>query len=202
VADEWISEEFRCALTIPTQESWTAALRQPLPSGEVIFHATSMVSSQGIMIAHVPDLPSTEIGNPVVVKRIQELLAGQGWAIQSASQFIWKNRPFVQLIAQRRDVVAGKLVGVSRATLQGRSLYVITAYGRGEADRAQDPEFMRVMETFRFIELSAAIVDHPTGPSATLYRVAMFGTGTAAALLLCAFVITIRRTRDGTDDRA
>ena len=202
MADEWISEEFRCALTIPTQESWTAALRQPLPVGEVIFHATSMVSSQGIMITHVSDLPSSDIRNPVVVKRIQELIESQGWTIENSSPIVWKGRPFLQYITQRRDVVAGRLVGVTRVAPRERSLFLITAYGKGEADRAEDPQFMRVMETFRFIEQPAAIVDHPTGPSAKYYRAAMFGTGSAAALLLCAFAVVVFRTRHGSEDGA
>jgi hypothetical protein len=202
MADEWISEEFRCALTIPTHESWTAALRQPLPVGEVIFHATSMVSSQGIMIAHVPDLPSSDIKKPEVVKRIEALIESQGWTIENSSQIEWKGRPFLQYITQRRDVVAGKLVGVTRVAPRERSLFLITAYGKGEANRADDPQFMRVMETFRFMEQSAAIVDHPTGPSAKIYRIAMLGTGSAAALLLCAFVTMVFRTRHGSEDGA
>ncbi len=201
-ADEWISEEYRCALTIPTQESWTAAMRQPLPSGEVIFHATSMVSSQGIMITHLADMPSTDIRNPAVLKRISELLEAQGWSIESSSQIVWKKRPFIQYITQRRDVVAGKLIGVVRVTPRGRSVFLITAYGKGEADRAEDPEFLRVMETFRFIDQSAAIVDHPEGPSAKLYRLAMLGSGGAAAMLIVAFAVTILLSRDGDGERA
>lgn len=198
-ADEWISEEFRCAITIPTQESWTSALRQPVPGGEVIFHATSMVSSQGIMITYLPDLPSSDIRNPAVLKRIEELQAAQGWTIESSSQIVWKGRPFIQYITQRRDVVAGKLIGVTRVTPRGRTLYLITAYGKGEADRAEDPGFMRVMDTFRFIEQSAIIVDRPTGPSATLYRAAMFGAGASAVLLLCAFAVMMFRTQGAED---
>ena len=201
-ADEWISEEYRCAVTIPTQESWTAALRQPLPSGEVIFHATSMVSSQGIMITHLADMPSSDIRNPAVVKRISDLLEAQGWSIVSSSQIVWKKRPYIQYITQRRDVVVGKLTGIVRVTPRGRSVYLITAYGKGEADRAQDPEFMRVMETFRFIEQTAAIVDHPEGPSAKLYRLAMVGSGVAAAALLVAFAVTAFLSRHGREERA
>lgn len=201
-ADEWISEQYRCALTIPTQESWTQALRQPLAAGEVIFHATSMVSSQGIMITFLPDMPSSDIRNPAVQKRITELLEAQGWKIETSSQIVWKKRPFVQFITQRRDVVAGKLVGVSRVTPRGRDLYVITAYGKGEADRAEDAEFMRVMETFRFIEQTMVIVDHPTGPPAKFYRLAMLGTGGALAVLLAALAVILFRSRHGTEDRA
>ena len=202
-ADEWISEEYRCALTIPTQESWTAAIRQFLPSGEVIFHAASMVSNQGIMITHVPDMPSSDIRNPAVMKRVRELLEAQGWSIEGEPKRIErKKQPFIQYITQRRDVVAGKLIGISRVTPRGRSVYVITAYGKGEADRAEDPEFMRVMETFRFIEQPVAIVDHPEGPPAKLYRIAMFGSGGAVVALLAAFAVTVFRSRHGGEDRA
>ena len=200
-ADEWISEQYHCALTIPTQESWTAALRQPLPSGEVIFHATSMVSSQGIMITYVPDMPSNDIGNPAVMKRLRELLEAQGWTIEASTQIVWKKHPCVQFITQRRDIVSGKLIGVSRVIPRGRTLHVITAYGKGEADRAEDANFMRVMETFRFVDQATVVVDHPT-PSARYYQIAKFGAGIAAALLLCAFAVTMFLTRNGAEDRA
>ena len=196
-ADEWVSEEYRCALTIPTQESWTAAIRQSLASGEVIFHATSMMSSQGMMITYVPDMPSSDIRNPAVVKRIRELIEAQGWSIESVSQIVWKDRPFIQYVTRRRDVVSGKLTGIVRVTPRGRSVYIITAYGKGDSDRADDPEFMRVMETFRFLEQSAAIVDHPEGPSAKLYGVAMFGSAGAAVLLLLAFAAIAFLSRHG-----
>ena len=201
-ADEWISEEYRCALTIPTQESWTKAIRQALANGEVIFNAASMVSSQGIMITYVPDMPSSDIRNPAVVKRIKELLEAQGWGIELSSEIVWKKRPFLQFITQRRDVVSGKLLGISRVTMRGRNMYVITAYGKGEADRAEDPEFMRVMETFRFIEQPTVIVDRPEGPSAKLYGIAMLGSGAAAAILLVAFAVTLFISRHGGEERA
>lgn len=201
-ADEWISEEYRCALTIPTQESWTPALRQALPFGEVIFHAVSMTSSQGMMITYVAEMPSSDIRNPAVLKRVNELLAAQGWSVESSSQIVWKNRPYIQFISERRDVVAGKLIGVSRITPRGRSLYVLTAYGKGEANRAEDPEFMRVMETFRFVEQSAATVHQPEGPSVNSYRLAMFGTGTGAAVLFCAFVVVMLLIRQAQKEDA
>ena len=201
-ADEWISEQYRCALTIPTQESWKEERPQLLPSGEVIYNARSMVSSQGIVIAYVADMPSNDIRKPAVLRRITELLESQGWAVESSSQMMWKGKPFIQYITQRRDVVAGKLIGVSHVAPRGTSLYVITAYGRGEADRAEDPAFLRVMETFRFIEQGEGIADHPEGPSAELYRVAMSGAAGAAALLFAAFAATLFLTRRSGEDRA
>lgn len=202
MGDEWISEKFRCALSIPTQESWTPALIQQIPSGEMIFHAASMSSRQGIAITCVPDLYTGDLRNPTVLNRIKELLEAQGWAIGSSSQLVWKGRPYVQFISRSRDAVEGNRIGVTRATLRGASLYVITAYGKGEADRAEDPQFMGVMETFRFLEGSSVIVDHPEGPSAQYYRLAMFGAGGGAMLLIGAFAAIIFRVRRTAEDRA
>ena len=205
-ADEWISEEYRCALTIPTKESWKAEPPQSLPSGEVIFHASFMNSSQGIMITYMADLPSNDIRKPAVVKRVTDLLETQGWAIEISSQIERNKQPFIQFITRRRDAVAVKLIGVSRVTPRvtprGRSLYIITAYGKGEADRAEDADFMRVMETFRFIDQSAAITDHAERPSAIFYKTAMLGAGGAAALLFCAFGVVVFLTRQREEDRA
>lgn len=190
-ADEWISEEYRCALTIPTQESWTAALRQSLPTGAVVFHATSMMSSQGIMITHLADLSSSDIRNAAVLKRITDVIEAQGWSIATGSQIVLQNRPFIQYIAQRRDVVAGKMTGVIRVTPRGRNVYIVTAYGKGDADRSEDPDFMRVIETFRFIDQPVPVVNHPEGPSAKVYRVAMLASAGAAVALVMAFAVTV-----------
>ena len=198
-ADEWISEQYRCALTIPTQESWTASIRQSLPFGEVIFHAASMVSSQGFMITFAPEMPSGDLKNPALVKRITELLESQGWIAGAPTQLVWKNRKFLQFVAQRRDSISGKLIGIVRAAVREKNLYVITAYGKGGADRAEDPDFMRVMETFRFVEKPTVIVDNPP-LSAEMYRIAAIGTAGAAAALFAAFGAGVLRARAGTEE--
>ena len=201
-ADEWLSEQYHCALTIPTQESWATATRQPLPVGEVILHAVSMSTSQGIMLTYAPDMPSGELDNPALVKRITEVLESQGWSTEISSRMEWKNRPFIQFIMQRRDVVSGKLIGIARAAMSERNLYIITAYGKGEADRANDAGFMRVMETFRFVDQPTVLMDHPPGPSAKTYRIAMFGAGGGAAILLAAFVVVLFLARQPPEDAA
>jgi hypothetical protein len=198
-ADEWISEQYHCALTIPTQESWTGAVRQTLPEGEVIFHAVSMVSSHGMMITHVPDMPVGDLGNSALVKRITELLELQGWSVEPPTPLVWKNRQFLQFVGQRRDVVSGKLIGIIRATVRERNLYVIAAYGKGEADRAVESDFMRVMETFRFNEKTAVIPDKAEVPP-SLYHAATIGVGVSVAVLIAAFAAVMFRSRHGTED--
>ncbi len=190
VADEWISEEYHCALTIPTQESWTAGTRQPLPNGEMIFHAASMSTNRGLMITFVPEMPSGDLNHPALIKRIADLLELQGWSGSSPTRMEWKGQTFLQFIAQRRDVVNGRQLGIMRAALRGKNLYVITAYGKGEADRAEDPEFMRVMESFRFVDHPNFMVDQSVGPSRQTYRLAMLGTASAVAFLLIGLGVT------------
>ncbi len=186
-ADEWISEEYRCALTLPTQEPWAPGLRQPLPFGEMIFHSVSMVSQQGIIITFVRDMPSSDIRNPAVVKRVTELIETQGWSVDEPTRIVWKERPFLQFIGYRKSDVAGRLVGVSRVTPRGQNLYIITAYGNGAADRAESAEFMRVMETFRFIDHAIVRDARAAGPPVQALRFAMLGSAGAAALLVLAF---------------
>lgn len=195
VADEWISDEYHCALTIPTQESWTASIRQPLPSGEIIFQAASMTTNQGLMITYVPDMPSADLNHPALIKRITDVLASQGWSADESTRIVWKEKAFIQFIAQRRDVVSGKLIGISRATMRGKSLYIITAYGKGEADRANDPNFMRVMETFRFLEQPVVVINTHAGPSEKVYRFATIGAVIAAGSMILAFGVVFLLSR-------
>ena len=178
-------------MTIPTQESWTAGMRQQLPVGEVILNAASMTTNQGVMLTYVEEMPSGDLKNPALLKRITELLESQGWSTESSSALSWKGRPCVQFITQRRDIVQGKQIGIARALMRGKSLYVITAYGKGEASRADDPEFMRVVDTFRFVEQPVPSRTEPAKPSGTVFKIAMFGSGGAAAMLIVAYAVMI-----------
>ncbi len=175
-------------------------MRQQLPVGEVILNAASMTTSQGVMLTYVQEMPSGDLKNPALVKRISEVLESQGWRTETSSPLTWKGRACIQFITQRRDLVAGKQIGVARALMRGKSLYVITAYGKGEADRADDPEFMRVAETFRFMEQPLATRTEPMKPSERVFRIAMLGTAGAAAVLILAFVaMSLASLRDAKE---
>jgi hypothetical protein len=201
-ADEWISELYHCALTIPTQESWTHGMRQQLPLGEVVLNAASMTTSRGILLTYVKEMPSGDLKNPVLVKRITEVLESQGWSTDSSSQLTWNDRPCIQFIAQRRDALAGKQLGVARAVMRGRSLYLITAYGKGEANRSDDPEFMRVVETFRFVDQALPSPTDSAKPAAIFFKIAMFGTAGAAAMLIIAYVAMLNLSLRATKERS
>lgn len=198
-ADEWISEQYRCALTIPTSESWTSGIRQSLPSGEVILHAVSMENNQGVMVTFVPEMQSTDLRDPRIERLIQELLILQGWNLESGIEVTWKGRPFLQFIARRKDAISGPMLGVARAAIRAGDLYVVTAYGRGEANRAEDPTFMRVMNTFRFLDRRERNTEKSSGAPHQGYWIALFGSAGAAGLLIAAFAVMIFLTRRGTE---
>jgi hypothetical protein len=197
LADDWISEKYLCALTIPTHESWTSGMRQELPAGEVVFHGVSMQSNEGIVVTFVPDMPSTNLRDPEVEKRVQEILVLQGWNLESGMEVTWKERQFLQFISRRRDALTGPMLGVSRATIRAGDLYILTAYGKGEANRAEDPKFMRIMNTFRFLDRPPRVIEQSTGAGHRLYKIGVVGSAAAAAFLIVAFAVTIFRSRHG-----
>jgi len=197
MADEWISEQHLCALTIPTHESWTSGMRQKLPAGEVLLHAVSMESSDGVIVTFVPEMPTTDLRDPAMEKQIQELLILQGWTLESGIEVTWQNRKFLQFIAGRKDALFGKQIGVARATIRAGDLFIVTAYGKGDAERANDPRFMRVIDTFHFVERSAMKKDTTPAPSFMHYHIAIVGSAGAAALLIAAFFVTMYRSRQG-----
>ena len=200
LADEWLSEQYHCALTIPTQESWTAGLRPQLPLGEVLLNAASMTSNQGIMLTYVEEMPSADLKNPALIKRIIEVVESLGWQTESSSPLDWKGRKCIQFIMQRKDIVAGRQIGIARALMRGKSLYLVTAYGKGEANRADSPEFMRVVETFRFVEQPQPIQIDSAKPPAIFFKVAMLGTAAAAAMLMLVYaamlIISLRAAKE------
>jgi hypothetical protein len=196
-ADEWTSDKFLCALTIPTQESWTKGPQQDLPTGEVVFHGVSMQRNEGIVVTFVPEMPSTNLRDPEIERRIQELLILQGWTLESGIEVTWQGRQFLQFISRRRDAISGPMVAVSRATIRAGDLFVITAYGRGEPNRAEDPKFLRIMNTFRFLDRPQRVIEQSTGAELLKYKIALFGSASAAALLMAAFAVTIFRSRHG-----
>lgn len=197
LADEWTSEKYLCALTIPTQESWTAGIRQQLPVGEVVFHGVSMQNSEGIMVTCVPDMPNTNLRDPEIERRIQEVLMVQGWHLESGVEVTWKDRPFLQFVSRRKDAVTGSVVGVSRATIRAGDMYIVTAYGRSQSNRAEDPRFLRIMNTFRFIERSQPVAEKTTGAQHRMHHIAVVGSAAAAGLLIVAFAVTMFRSRHG-----
>jgi hypothetical protein len=200
LAADWSSAEYRCALKIPEHESWIAGPRQALPVGRIIFHSNAVRTNEGIMVTVVPNLPARELAGPPLLKRITATLATQGFTTGEPAQITWMNLPSFEIVAKRRDTIFGIVLGVARATLRGTDLFIVMAYGKGEGDRARDPDFTRVLDTFRFTETVSTPQGIRPGPSAGSYKAAAIASAAAAGLLAVLFFVMLfktRATRDG-----
>jgi hypothetical protein len=199
MAVDWVSARHRCGLKLPEGESWLAGLRQRIPVGEIIFHSNAMRSGEGILVTVVPDLPARELAGPALIKRITETLASEGFTPEEPRQITWMNLPSFEVIARRRDSVFGLVLGVARATLRGTDLFIVMAYGKGEAERSADKYFTRVLDTFHFIDADRVLRNTQVGPSEGSYRAGSIICAVAAALLAALFWVVMSVTREIPD---
>lgn len=186
-ADEWVSEQYQCALTIPVSESWVPGRQQQLPVGEIIYHSNFAQNNESIIVIVVPNVPTSDMSSQAFVKNMGEVLTSIGFAPEIYTTRVWLERPSGQFIAWRKDAVFGSSVGVARATVRERNLYIVMAYGKGESDRAEDKRFTRVMDTFHFIEKSPAQAAVQSELPAAHYRNGAIACAAAAVLLAALF---------------
>lgn len=202
IADDWSSDRYKCAMTFPQSESWLPGARQGIPNGEIVFHSNYAQNSEGIVVIVVPDPPTSDMGNEAFQRNIGEVLTSIGFAPESYNQFEWLGRPGGQFIARRKEAVFGSAVGIARATVFERNLYVVMAYGKGEADRADDKRFTRILDTFRFVEKGTL----PTalGPDMTIrhYKIGALACAVAAGLLAAMFCVVMFLTRPVSEEGA
>jgi len=197
IADDWTSEKHLCALTIPTSESWTAGMKQQLPNGEMILHAVAMDTNEGIQVTFTPEMPTTELRDPEIEKKVQELLIVQGWTPVSGMEVKWQDRQFLQFVSRRKDAIHGPMIGLSRATIRKGDLYVVTAYARGDTNRVEDPKFMRIMDTFHLLESRTPVVAKDDRSERRMQKFAVLGSLGSAGLLVAAFAVMMYRSRHG-----
>ena len=202
IADDWISDRYKCAMTLPLSESWLPGSLQGISHGEIVFHQNYAQNSEGIVLIVVPEPPTSDMGNDTFTRSIGEVLMSVGFAPESYKQFEWLGRPGGQFIARRKEAVFGSAVGIARATVFERNLYIVMAYGKGEADRVDDKRFTRVLDTFRFVEKG----NLPTalGPDMTIrhYKIGAVASAAAAGLLAALFCVVMFLTRPVSEEGA
>ena len=202
IADERFLERYRCALTFPDSESWLPGSRQGIPNGEIVFHADYAQNNEGILIIVVPDPPTSDMSNETVTRSIGEVLTSIGFAPESFTRVEWLGRPGAQFIGRRKEAVFGSAIGVARATVFERNLYIVMAYGKGEADRAEDKRFTRVLDTFRFVEKGT--LRTALGPEMTFrhYKIGTIASAAAAGVLATLFCMVMFLTRPKSEEEA
>ncbi len=197
-AEEWRSEQYGCALILPSNEPWQRGNSSPLPAGEVIYSASNMDTKQGLMVVHIPDLPTNDVQMPAMVERLKGTLASLGFATTTAVPLERDGLIYVQFIAQRMGEGQGKIVCVARATIRQAQAYLILTFGRGDEDRVSDKDFMRVMDTFHFVDptaLSAADMPPALDPLFNKNRIAYIICFGVAGMAVCGFGVMLLATR-------
>ncbi len=197
-AEEWRSEQYGCALMLPSNEPWQRGNSVPLPAGEVIYSASNMDSKQSVMVVYIPDLPTNDVRKPAMVERLKGTLASLGFTTTTAMPLERGGLIYMQFTARRTGEGQAKTVCVARATIRQNHAYVVLTFGRGDEDRVNDKDFMRVMETFHFVDpaaLSAADVPPALDPLFKKNRAAYRICLAVAGALVCAFGVMMLATR-------
>lgn len=191
-----VLDTYECALSLPAGEGWQRGYAQKLPEGEMIFSATRPESRQVFAVSLLPDMPSTDITNPGIVARVLETLGALGYKPGTPAFIDWKGQKCVQIFARRDEAAARDFICVVRAVMRGRNIFVVMTVGRGDEDRVKDPLFMRVVESFRFLEAPAHTYSVYSSPFFSLYRISAYTCGGAAVVLVAIFIVimtTVKR---------
>ena len=151
-AEEWRSEEYGCVLLMPSNEPWQRGNMTRIPGGEMIFSASNMDDKQNVAVLRIPDQPTNDIEKPAMVQRLKETLAAMGLTVESSAPMPWNGAASMQFIARRGGESQSRIICVVRALLHENQAYMVLVSGRGDENSATNKNFMRVMETFRFLD--------------------------------------------------
>jgi hypothetical protein len=151
-AEEWRSEEYGCVLMLPSNEPWQRGNLTRIPGGEMIFSASNMDDKQSVAVLRISDQPTNDIEKPAMLQRLKEMLAGMGLTVANATPMPWNGAPSMQFIARRTNDEQSRIICVARALLYDSQAYIVLVSGRGDENSATDKAFMRVLETFRFLD--------------------------------------------------
>ena len=193
-AEAWHSDEYHCALLLPDTEAWQRGSATRLPAGEMIFSAANMETKQAISVIVIPDFPTSDINNPAVITRVMECIKAQGFSLMKQEPMEWLGRPFIQFTSQREDAASGQLTSVARAAMSGNSVYLVNTYARGDENRAKDERFLRVLETFRFLEMQASVPPE-ANPLFRRYRLGYMTCAGVLVALVAVFATVMFFTR-------
>lgn len=193
LAEEWRSDEHLCAITLPSSEPWQMGNATRVPAGEMIFSAANMESKQVVSVIVIPDFPTTNVNSQASVARFGEIVTALGFEIKSRTPMEWLGRSFIEITGLRAKDASGEQVLVARATIFQKKAYLVTTFGRGEESRIKDERFMRVIQTFRFMELDEKQQAAPS-PFMRYYRTGYIVCLIVMLVLIAAFAIMYFRT--------
>jgi hypothetical protein len=193
-AEEIVFNQHGCSVTLPS--GWKRGVGQKIPTGDIVLHATRQESNQLFVLVVLPNLPTDDVEAPGVATRIQETLSSFGYQTAGPPEVRpWNGMKYVQFIAKRPDSASGGLVAVTRAFLKENKVYMLTTIGRGDSEKARDPLFMQLIDSFQFVE-PAAVEKPPTeDPLFGTYRLGFFACTITIAILVTLYICMLLATR-------
>ncbi len=195
-AAEEIFNEHRFTVVLPSSESWMPGKLQPLGrDAEMIFNSVNMETREGILVTIIPKIPTNNVMNENVITRVREVLAQQGLTVTSNAPRHVKGVEFLELVGHRTDETDANLVAVSRASIRRNTVYIATFYGRGNDSLAGNAKFLRVLDTFRFMEDQKFSTSPLLDPMRDYYLVSYRACLGVAAMLALLFACTLFVTR-------
>ena len=196
-AEQWVSDEFRCSLTLPEGEAWNRGAPVRVPSGEMIYSASHPETKQTVAVIVIPRIPSNVLNNPAVVSRIMEDLLGLGFAVTGHAPVKIGETEYLEFIATRRESAAVDLICVARATMRENTIYMALTFAPGGDEKVEDKNFLRVIDTFTLANTSAVLRNPTLDPLFPNYRFTYIACAAGAAGLLFASIFVLifsRRT--------
>jgi hypothetical protein len=171
-ADQWVSDQYRCVLTMPDGESWSRRSPQSLTTGEMLFSANYKPLEQNVGVIVVPNIPSGNLKNVGIISRIIDVVTSLGFAESSHTQITFNDEPYLEVIGRRDEGLGPRVVCVARATLRDDTIYIVFTSGNGGEERAKDKHFLRVLNTFQIVESTVKKSDPAKHPLFNYYRLA------------------------------
>lgn len=191
-ADELAFETYSCAITMPAGETWQRGLPQPIKGGETIYFVTQSEQKELFAICILPNVPALELSTEVASIALRTL---GDFGLQSKPPKLvnGKDHSYLQFIAKKPEM--NDSVCVARAALHDKTLYLLVMIGPGDAEKADDKHFTRIMDTFHFLNPDTAIPPLTADPLFGKYRLGAWVCVSIAGALALLFVIVMFSTR-------
>lgn len=193
-AEEIVFNQHGCIVTLPS--GWKRGQGQKIPTGDIILHATRQETGQLFVLVILPNLPTDDVEAPGVAARLQETLSSFGYQTAGPPEaHPWNGTKYVQFAAKPVQAGASGLIAVTRTFLKNNKGYMLTSIGRGDSEKARDPLFMQLIESFQFIESVAEEKPTTADPLFGIYRLGFYACFTAIGILIVLYIGMLLATR-------
>lgn len=202
-ADELAFETYSCAITMPEGEVWQRGLPQAIKGGENIYLIYQPEENSRFAICVLNNVPAFDLNNEGVVSIALHALSDFGLQSQPPKLVRGEHISYLQFVAKRPDPGGAKPgakpekpdVCVARAYLHEKTLYLVLMIGPGDAEKADDKHFTRILDTFHFLDPAADGPPLTASPFFTLYYRGSYVCFGLAGLLATLFFIVMYVTR-------